>query len=44
MPAAHAGNAVTEARWVQRLLIALALVFLTLFLFLPLATVFTMST
>ena len=40
MPAAHAGNAVTEARWVQRLLIALALVFLTLFLFLPLATVF----
>ena len=40
MPAAHAGTAVTEARWVQRLLIALALVFLTLFLFLPLATVF----
>jgi len=33
-------NATTEPPWVQRLLIGLALVFMTLFLFVPLATVF----
>ena len=33
-------SATTEARWVRALLIALALGFLTLFLFVPLATVF----
>jgi sulfate transport system permease protein len=33
-------NAVTEPRWVRRLLIGLALAFMSLFLFVPLATVF----
>ena len=33
-------NATTEPLWVQRLLIGIALVFMTLFLFVPLATVF----
>ena len=33
-------NATTEPRWVQRLLIGLALAFMTLFLFVPLVTVF----
>jgi sulfate/thiosulfate transport system permease protein len=38
---AHAPRAATaEAPWVRRLLIALALAFMTLFLFVPLATVF----
>jgi sulfate transport system permease protein len=33
-------NATTEPRWVQRLLIAVALAFMTFFLFVPLGTVF----
>jgi sulfate/thiosulfate transport system permease protein len=50
LPAAQAGragmtpkvmrSATTEPRWVRRLLIGLALAFMTLFLFVPLATVF----
>jgi len=43
-PAAAAGrmgrNATTEPRWVRALLISVALAFMTLFLFVPLATVF----
>src|SRR3954462_15227382 len=38
---AHASNAITEPLWVRVSLISVALTFLTLFLFVPLAAVFT---
>lgn len=37
----HTASALDEPRWVSRLLIAVALIFLALFLFMPLAAVFT---